>query len=201
MLERALADGGNFGHGIARAPHRRSCFGFVNSFAALWFHALKLAWKDSVRAEFSSASAESPLPPSAEPAVAFTAEVFSPEAVRAELSARIRELVEASPGLTVKARLRAAARALGLPPGRVTRFFYREVRRVEAHEADWIRYRAAAAKRRRLAALEDEYAALVAELVAEAPLGLAHLVPPRLGAPTAGAAAGAPPAQQKEGER
>lgn len=107
----------------------------------------------------------------------------SAEGVRTELSAAVRDLVASTPGATVKARLRAAARALGLPTGRVTDFYYREVRRVEAHEADRIRYRAAEAKRREmwLAQLEAEYQQRRAEFLDSAPDFMARLVPPALG--------------------
>jgi len=70
---------------------------------------------------------------------------FTAEAVRDELTANIKELVGASPGGTVKERLRSAARYLGLPFSRVQDYWHGEVRRIEAHEADQIRayYKAA----------------------------------------------------------
>jgi len=106
---------------------------------------------------------------------------YTAEAVRAEITAHVKSTVDASPGPTVKARLRAAARALGLPVGRVADYHYGEVRRVEAHEADQIRQRARAAKERELARLAAQYQALRAELVAEAPRGLGWLVPAEIG--------------------
>lgn len=105
---------------------------------------------------------------------------FTAEAVRLEMSERVQETVRFSPGDTVKARLRSAARMLGLSVGRVADYVYGEVRRVEAHEADQIRAYHTEAKRRRLAQLENEYRRLRAEVVAEAPAGLAVLAPPSL---------------------
>lgn len=105
---------------------------------------------------------------------------FTAEAVRAELTAHVKDTVRSSPGDTVKERLRSAARVLGIPFGRVQDYWHGEVRRIEAHEADRIRHRAAEAKRARLARLEAEYRALRAELVAEAPRGLGWLVPPEI---------------------
>lgn len=86
----------------------------------------------------------------------------------------------AAAGSSVKARLRATARTMGLPAGRLADFYYREARRVEAHEADRIRACAAKAARRELIRREAEYAAARARLVAEAPRGLGWLCPPAL---------------------
>ena len=61
------------------------------------------------------------------------------EAVREELTAKVDELVRAAPGATVKERLRSASRYLGIPFSRVQDYWHREVRRIEAHEADRIR--------------------------------------------------------------
>ncbi len=113
---------------------------------------------------------------------------FTAEAVRAELTGTVKDTVRASPGETVKARLRAAARFLGLPTGRVQDYWHGEVRRIEAHEADQIRHRAAEAKRHRAARLYAEYMALRAELLQEAPASLVALVPPAIPAEVEAAA-------------
>lgn len=109
---------------------------------------------------------------------------FAAETVNAELIGAVKETVSASPGATVKARLRAAARFIGLPIGRVQDYWYGEVRRIEAHEAELIRARARQAKLAKLARLEAEYRKLQAEVVAEAPAGLGWLAPPALGEET-----------------
>jgi hypothetical protein len=105
---------------------------------------------------------------------------FTADTVRSELTENVKDTVRHSPGETVKARLRSAARFLGLPMGRVQDYWYGEVRRVEAHEAMQIQERTLAAKRARLVRLEAEYRALRAELVADAPRGLGWLAPPAL---------------------
>ena len=71
---------------------------------------------------------------------------ISAEAVREELTAKVDDLVRAAPGATVKERLRAASRYLGIPFSRVQDYWHREVRRIEAHEADQIRHYYQAAK-------------------------------------------------------
>ncbi|MGD9613772.1 MAG: hypothetical protein AB7H90_01095 [Alphaproteobacteria bacterium] len=105
---------------------------------------------------------------------------FSADAVRSELTEDVKYTVRHSPGETVKARIRSAARALGLPMGRVQDYWYGEVRRVEAHEAIQIKERSLAAKQARLARLEAEYTALQKELAAEAPRGMGWLCPPTM---------------------
>ena len=105
---------------------------------------------------------------------------FTAEAVRLEMSDRVQDVVRRSPGETVKARLNAAARVLGLSVGRVGDFFYGEVRRVEAHEAEQIRANHEVAKQQQLARAEAEYRRLQAEVVREAPRGLGWLCPPAL---------------------
>lgn len=111
---------------------------------------------------------------------------FTAEAVIAALAGEVRQTVAASPGATVRVRLRSTARLLRLPVSRVGDWFYGEVRRVEAHEADQIRHYAAEA-RRRLARREREYSRIRAELVDHAPAGVARLAPPRSGAAAGGA--------------
>lgn len=61
----------------------------------------------------------------------------------AEMSTLVREVANyVAPSANWKERVRAAARVLGLPFGRVKAHYYREARRVEAEEMD--RARAAA---------------------------------------------------------
>lgn len=64
---------------------------------------------------------------------------FTAEAVSAELTASIKTLVEVEPGGTVKERTRSTARHLGMPFGRIRKYFYGEVVCPPAHEADQIR--------------------------------------------------------------
>jgi hypothetical protein len=133
-----------------------------------------MAWSDSVSAEMAPEHANI-LPAKKEAPVTFTA-----EGVRAELTARIRETVKASPGDTVKARLRSAARMIGLPVGRIQDYWHGEVRRIEAHEADQIRHRAWIAKQQRIAKLEADYRELRRELLA-GPAWVVAVAPPALG--------------------
>lgn len=163
-------------------------------------HASKLAWNRSVSAEKLSSPKEFPSAAKGRPAqpdkpregaletqrtqltgAGHPAGSSSAAQVRAECSTLVREIVDAAAGFSVKARLRGAARLIGLPIGRVTDFYYREVRRVEAHEADRIRDCALEAQQRQLARLEADYARLRERLVAEAPRGLGWLCPPALG--------------------
>ena len=65
----------------------------------------------------------------------------------AEMTALVREVADhASPSTNWKERVRAAARVLKLPFGRVKAHYYREARRVDAEEMD--RARAAACELR-----------------------------------------------------
>lgn len=64
---------------------------------------------------------------------------FTAEAVRERLTEQVKEIVEVSPGNSVKERLRTAARYLGMPFSRVQDYLYGEVRLPPAHEADQIR--------------------------------------------------------------
>jgi hypothetical protein len=64
---------------------------------------------------------------------------FTAEGVRAELRQRVRDITALSPEDSRKAALRFTASVLKLPYSRVKRWYYDEVRRVEAHEADQIR--------------------------------------------------------------
>jgi hypothetical protein len=92
---------------------------------------------------------------------------FTAEAVIADLTLEVRQTVAdaAPPSATVRARLRSAARLLRLPIGRVADWFYGEVRRVEAHEADQIRHYAAE-QRKKLRDAERREARLRVRLLA-----------------------------------
>lgn len=70
---------------------------------------------------------------------------FTAAAVSEELTSAVKELVQAAPEPSTKARLRSVARHIGLPIGRVQDYLYGEVRCPPAHEADLIRayYKAA----------------------------------------------------------
>jgi hypothetical protein len=78
----------------------------------------------------------------------------------------------------IKGRLRAAAKALGLPFGRVRRYHYGEVRRIEAHEAFQIVKRAELARRAEFARKQLELDAMRLAMANSAPSYLAFLVPP-----------------------
>jgi hypothetical protein len=64
---------------------------------------------------------------------------FTAQAVSEELTGNVKSLVEASPELSIKGRLRAVSRRIGLPISRIEDYWYGEVRRPPAHEADQIR--------------------------------------------------------------
>lgn len=102
--------------------------------------------------------------------------VFTAEAAILALTDEVRRTVATSPGATVRARLRTAARLLRLPIGRTGDWYYGEVRRVEAHEADQIRHYAAE-RRQQLRRLEAEDRALRRRLGDLAP-ALVALAPP-----------------------
>lgn len=59
---------------------------------------------------------------------------LTPDVVTATLTGIVRQVVTLSPGATVRARQRKAARSLRLPIGRVSDWWNGRVRRVEAHE-------------------------------------------------------------------
>jgi hypothetical protein len=106
---------------------------------------------------------------------------FTAEAVIDKLRLEVRQTVAASPGATTRARLRSSARLLRLPIGRLADWFYGEVRRVEAQEADQIRHYVRAARRRAEELerrLERQYEAVRAELVDNASPVVGSLAPP-----------------------
>jgi hypothetical protein len=75
----------------------------------------------------------------------------------------------------------AAARTLRLPRSRIEDWYYGEVRRVEAYEAEIIRRHALAARQSEIARMERQIDALRAELANLAPLeGIRPAAAPRL---------------------
>lgn len=82
----------------------------------------------------------------------------------AELGELVKSTVRHSPGLKVRDRITNAARVLTLPRGRVEDWWYGEVRRVDAFEAEQIRRYATAARYKEIARLERRVEALRAEL-------------------------------------
>lgn len=65
--------------------------------------------------------------------------VFTADITRAELRQRVLDIAATAPEESRKAALRFTAGVLRLPYSRIKAWFYDEVRRVEAHEADQIR--------------------------------------------------------------
>lgn len=96
----------------------------------------------------------------------------TPESVRAEVQALVRETAEpARVGEGVKAAITRAARCLKLPVNRVKRLWYGEVAIIPGHELQNIRERAALHRRQRERQLDAELAA-VRERIAQLELDL-----------------------------
>jgi hypothetical protein len=106
---------------------------------------------------------------------------FTAEAVNTEITGLVRDIISGSSGETVKARLRSAARSLGLGVSRVADYYYGEVRRIEAHEADQIRYKAPIAQHEQMLRMHREYMAKRAKVASRTPWPLAPLLPPDVG--------------------
>ena len=79
----------------------------------------------------------------------------------------VDEMPDRSPGETITRCLEAAAYRLGISFSRAQAYWWRKVRQVPAHEADLMRARARASRRRKIAELQTELARLEAELVSE----------------------------------
>lgn len=104
---------------------------------------------------------------------------FTAQVVNAEIRRAVVETIEGIRGaVSVKARLRTAAKLLGLPVGRVRDFHYNRVRLIPAHEAFQILKLAQEAKRAKFARLQHEYEALRLEMANTAPSRLELLLPP-----------------------
>lgn len=99
---------------------------------------------------------------------------FTADATRAELREHVLHIAATAPEDGRKAALRFTASVLKLPYPRIKAWFYNEVRRVEAHEADQIRaYFDAATK---LIEARAEYEEKRKSFLAEHPR-LARMVP------------------------
>ena len=102
---------------------------------------------------------------------------YTPEAVAAEMTERVRTLASLASDDGRKAAIGFVAAVLGLPFGKVKRLFYGEVRGVPAHEADKIRaYCEAAAE---LIQARADYVAQRREFLASAGPIMARLAPPQ----------------------
>jgi hypothetical protein len=66
--------------------------------------------------------------------------MWTAEAVCEELTGSVQEIVQASSEASQKARLSAVARHVGLPVGRIRKYYYGEIVCPPAHEADAIRH-------------------------------------------------------------
>lgn len=106
---------------------------------------------------------------------------FTAEAVNADIRRMVVETVEGVGHGSIKSRLRAAARLLGLTIGRVRRYHYGEVRLIPAHEAFNIIKRAEQAKRDRFERDRIKFEAQRLEFANSAPSYLAWLLPPAVG--------------------
>jgi hypothetical protein len=116
---------------------------------------------------------------------------FTIEAVNSDIRRRVVETIESVGCSSLRGRLRAAAELLGLPTGRVRRYHYGEVRRIEAHEAFQIIKRAEQAKREKFERDRLKFEARRLESLSSAPSQLAWLVPPAM-APLRDLPVGAP---------
>jgi hypothetical protein len=104
---------------------------------------------------------------------------FTAAAVNHDIRELVLDTINGAPEYGgLKGRLRAASIALGLPFGRVRRYHYGEVRRIEAHEAFQIIKRAEIAKRQEFERARHKYEALRLQLANSAPSRLEFLVPP-----------------------
>jgi hypothetical protein len=102
---------------------------------------------------------------------------FTAEAVREELTGRVRELARTSPEESVKGRLRWLARHIGLPASRIAKYWYGLVPSPPAHEADQIRAYYTAAQE--LIRARQEYEKRRGELL-QTHSRMAFLAPPAL---------------------
>lgn len=115
---------------------------------------------------------------------------FSRAAVNQEITQAVRDTVDGADGVSMKDRIRSAARLLRLPFGRVQKYKYGAVGRIDAHEADQIRHYAREAKRAQLAKLARQYNNLRTSVLADAALAgddaVASLLPPPIAEETDG---------------
>lgn len=97
-----------------------------------------------------------------------------------EMRGHLERTARGYSGTSVKGRFAYLAKKLGVKVGRVRHYWYGDVRRVEAQEADQIRERAWLAEQERLAQQLRDYEASRREFIDKAPRALARLVPPSL---------------------
>ena len=79
----------------------------------------------------------------------------------------VSEMPDRSPGETITRCLEAAAYRLGISFSRAQAYWWRKVRQVPAQEADLMRARARASRRKKIAELQTELARLEAEIASE----------------------------------
>jgi hypothetical protein len=103
---------------------------------------------------------------------------FSRENSREEMRQHLRVIAGLSMEENRKAALRFVSMVLGLPYDRVSRIFYGQAHRIEAHEAD--RIRAYVQQGERLIARRAELNAQIREFRAQAPASLAGSAPASL---------------------
>lgn len=106
---------------------------------------------------------------------------FTAEAVNADIRRLVVETIEGVGHGSVKTRLRAAARSLGLTMGRARRYLYGEVRQIPAHEAFNIIKRAEQARLEKFERDRITFEASRFQTLNLAPSRLAWLVPPAVG--------------------
>lgn len=106
---------------------------------------------------------------------------FTAPSVVHEMRDHVMGVARTHGGRSVKSMIAHAAKKLGITPARAENYWYGEVRRVEAQEADQIRERAQLARLEALATLKRDYEAARREFISTAPRALAVLVPPALG--------------------
>lgn len=96
-----------------------------------------------------------------------------------EMRGRVADVMRRLGGWSQKERINRAANWIGLTPRRTAGIFYEEARQIDVATGDLIRQRSELL-RQKMARLDAEYEALRADLVAQAPRGLARLCPPPL---------------------
>lgn len=101
---------------------------------------------------------------------------MSADATRADVRRCVLDIAALAPEESRKAALQFTASVLRLPFARVKRWYYDEVRRVEAHEADQIRAYFDAAQK--LIQARADYEALRREYLATAHPSLVRFAPP-----------------------
>lgn len=104
----------------------------------------------------------------------------APSPIVSEMREHLARTAKGYDGTSIKGMIAFVAKKLGLEAGRVRHYWYGDVRRVEAQEADLIRNRAWIAEQERLARQRREYEAARRAFIETAPGALARLAPPSL---------------------